>query len=276
MNISILQLNIWNGQSDHFEIEFIKLMDKKPDIVCLQECTDSYTAPGRSDRGVRNNCERFLREQYWSDYEIFYSPRQTTCVVGKYTDKSDMAHWGNIILWKRSKLTMIESASRFIRGTHDSYDYTNDQSIPVNVQSLVLSVLEFPETKFLVCNIHGWYGGKGFGKSDSDERLQQSQDLIKIIELYGDIPVVLCGDFNLRLDTQSLTLLERSINSKGNAIKNFSIISARTPLYGEEKRKKEPHASYIITSKEFEQKNCIVDSESLVSDHAPIWLDTVI
>ncbi len=126
----------------------------------------------------------------------------------------------------------------------------------------------------LVCNVHGWYGGKGYGKGDSEQRLQQSEKIIEVIKSYGDdMHVVLAGDLNLRMDSESLKNLEQGINPQGNVMKNYNIPTGRTVLYEESKRYKEPHASYIITSPNITQNHCHVDEDSLVSDHAPIWLD---
>lgn len=272
-NLSILQLNIWAARSEKFLDEFSAIMDQRPSIVCLQECLDEYTPFRKTSLDSRNDCERLFRERYWNDYEIYFSPRQTTWAEGgNYSDDAKIGHWGNMMMWDRNIFTMLEARTVFIHGGHDTYDHKDDRTLPVNVQLLVL-INKKSKKSLLVCNIHGWYGGRGYGKGDSEQRIAQSHAIVKIVRSYGDMPVVLAGDLNIRIDTESLRILEEGIGHGGNAIKNFAIPTCRTVLYEESKRNKEPHASYIITSPHIIQNNCHVGVDSLVSDHAPIWLD---
>ncbi len=134
MNVSILQLNIWNARAEKFLDEFSVLMDQHPSVVCLQECLEEYSPFRKTARQSRNDCERLLREHYWNDYEIFYSPRVTTWADGgNYSDEAKIGHWGNIVMWNRNLFTMQEARTLFIYGGHDTYDHRDDTTLPVNM-----------------------------------------------------------------------------------------------------------------------------------------------
>ncbi len=78
-------------------------------------------------------------------------------------------------------------------------------------------------------------------------------------------PKILCGDFNLKPDTESMKILEKDMD---NLIKIYKITSTRTSLYPKE----EKFADYILTSKEIVLNKFEVLPDE-VSDHAPLLLD---
>jgi endonuclease/exonuclease/phosphatase family metal-dependent hydrolase len=114
-----------------------------------------------------------------------------------------------------------------------------------------------------VVNVHGLWNGKG--KTDTDERIEQSQKIVNFIKTIK-IKVILCGDFNLRLDTQSLAMIEGT--GLRNLIREYNIPSTRTSLYG----KPEKHADYIFTSPEIKIRHFSVMPDE-VSDHSPLLLE---
>jgi len=76
---------------------------------------------------------------------------------------------------------------------------------------------------------------------------------------------ILCGDFNLNPNTQSVSILDRGMK---NLIKNFKITSTRSSLY----KKDEKFADYMIVSNGINIVNFKV-KEDLVSDHLPLYLE---
>ena len=113
-----------------------------------------------------------------------------------------------------------------------------------------------------VINFHGLWNGKG--KTDTEDRLNQSKNIIKFIKsLKGKI--VLCGDFNLLPDTQSIKLFE----SAGliNLIKEHGIKSTRTSLY----TKAEKFADYVFVTPDIKVKDFKVLPDE-VSDHTALLL----
>ena len=78
---------------------------------------------------------------------------------------------------------------------------------------------------------------------------------------------ILCGDFNLLPDTQSLAILETECNLV-NLIKTHNIPTTRSPLY----LKPEKFADYTLVSRDIEVKHFEVPNVE-VSDHLPMILE---
>jgi endonuclease/exonuclease/phosphatase (EEP) superfamily protein YafD len=61
------------------------------------------------------------------------------------------------------------------------------------------------DTPVTVVNFHGLWNGKG--KTDTPDRIAQSQNILRFLEGV-DGEIILCGDFNLLPDTESLRMFE--------------------------------------------------------------------
>lgn len=79
-----------------------------------------------------------------------------------------------------------------------------------------------------------------------------------------NLPKILCGDFNLRPDTESIQILEKGMN---NLILLHRINSTRTNLY----TKEEKFSDYIFISYDIKTLSFEIYNE-IVSDHAPLSL----
>ena len=115
---------------------------------------------------------------------------------------------------------------------------------------------------YSILNVHGLWSGKG--KKDSPERLLQSQRIRHFMDSINT-PKILCGDFNLRPDTESMAIIEKGMN---NLITSNDIRSTRTRFY----TKQEQFADYILTSPEIIVNEFTVLKDE-VSDHAPLLID---
>ena len=112
-------------------------------------------------------------------------------------------------------------------------------------------------------NFHGlWNGG---GKGDSEDRLLQSGRIIEFMKTLSD-PYLICGDFNLLPDTESLKKLEDF--GLRNLIKEYGIVSTRTSFY----KKENKFADYALINEGVEVKDFKVLPDE-VSDHSPLYLD---
>ena len=113
-------------------------------------------------------------------------------------------------------------------------------------------------------NVHGLWNGRG--KTDTEDRLSQSS---KIKEFMSTVAArkILCGDFNLKPDTQSLKMLSEDMQ---NLIEMHQVTSTRTSFYP----KAERFADYIFTSKDVSVNHFEVLKDE-VSDHAPLLVEFV-
>lgn len=128
-----------------------------------------------------------------------------------------------------------------------------------NLQSLHLSI---EGKKLNIFNLHGLW--TGINKSDTPERLEQSKRTVDYMNNF-DGAKILCGDFNLLPDTQSLKIIEET--GMRNMITENNITSTRTSYY----KKSVPFADYIFVNDEIDVRNFEVMEEE-VSDHAALKL----
>ena len=128
-----------------------------------------------------------------------------------------------------------------------------------NIQYVTVESMTGP---IIVINFHGLWNGKG--KTDTEDRIQQSKNILEFIsKLNGEH--ILCGDFNLLPHTESIKLFEKE--GLRNLIKEYEISSTRTSFY----TKPEKYADYIFVTKGLHVKDFKVLPDE-VSDHAPLLI----
>ncbi len=146
---------------------------------------------------------------------------------------------------------------------HKHKGYIPDGDIGGHARNIQYIKTELNERPITVINFHGLWNGKG--KTDTDDRIKQTNNILDFVKtIKGDY--ILCGDFNLLPDTESIKLFE----SQGltNLVKEYGVTSTRTSFY----TKPERYADYIFTTKGIKIKDFRVLSDE-VSDHAPLLLD---
>lgn len=113
-----------------------------------------------------------------------------------------------------------------------------------------------------VINVHGLWNGNG--KTDTPDRLEQSRRIKDFMDSIKG-KKILCGDFNLLPDTESVKLLESGMK---NLVKEYGVTSTRSALY----TKPIKFADYIFVSKDIEVKDFKVLLDE-VSDHLPLLVE---
>ena len=131
-----------------------------------------------------------------------------------------------------------------------------------NLQYVKISI---EGTVYTIFNLHGLWDISG--KTDTPDRIKQSEKVIEFIKRF-DGNKILCGDFNLRPETESILMIERELGFK-NLIKEYGVTSTRTSLYT---RSDEKFTDYIFTSSDMNVKKFEVMTEE-VSDHAVLYLE---
>jgi len=161
----------------------------------------------------------------------------------------------------KNNFTVKEEGELFI---YKYKGFIAEEDIGDHGRPLQYVTLDLPKGPLTIINLHGaWIKGKN--KVDTEERINQSK---KIVEFVSGLPngFILCGDFNLLPNTESMAVLEKA--GMRNLIKEYSITSTRTSFYeGPEK-----YADYIFVSKGLEVKEFKVLPEE-VSDHSALLLE---
>lgn len=240
--MKLITLNIWGGHVYGPLLEFIK-SHQEVDIFCFQEVYhNAQRKISNDDREVRLNIFSELH-RLLPNHNAFFRPVVDGIYgIGMFVEKGiDVLAEGEINI-------------------HDNPNYPGIG--PMHSRNLQWLQYRINHQTHTIMNIHGLWNG--MGKADSPERLAQSQKIRAFLDSLLT-PKILCGDFNLRPDTESLKLIGEGMN---NLVQTYNVTSTRTSLYP----KKEKFADYIFTSREIEISHFEVSSAE-VSDHSPLLLE---
>ena len=240
--MKLMTLNIWGGHVYDPLLAFIK-SHQNTDIFCFQEVY--HNAPKKvsdEDRYVNLNIFSEL-QALLPNHNAFFRP-----VVNNIY---------GIGIFIKKEIPILEEGE--IQIHHNPY-YKGIG--PTHSRNLQWVKCQVNSQEYLVMNVHGLWNGQG--KTDAPERLLQSQKIRNFIETIPT-PKILCGDFNLRPDTDSVKILEQGMK---NLVQLFNISSTRTSLYSKE----EKFADYVFTSPEITINHFEVLKDE-VSDHCPLLLD---
>lgn len=251
----ILTLNTWGGRASSSDLlAFFAHYKDTVDVFCLQEMWASsyghlgeYKAGGVDMKDVRV-MEHGVQEvaELLSNHTSFFHPHHLDnyglqMLVSK---KYEISEVGEVFVHKEKGYVPQDDVAKHAR----------------NVQYVKLLCNNKPLT---VMNFHGLWNGQG--KTDSDERIVQSQKIVNFLKtLEGEI--IFCGDFNLLPDTESIKILEDA--GLRNLVREYGVTSTRTPLY----TKSEKFADYIFVSKGLSVTHFEV-LQDVVSDHSPLLLE---
>jgi endonuclease/exonuclease/phosphatase family metal-dependent hydrolase len=242
--MKILQLNIWGGKLGKQIIELIQR--EKPDVVCFQEATQLPHETGllfTQLSEIRVTCG-FENE--------YFSP------VFGFTMMNHKAEFGNAIL---SHLPFLHTQTMFTRKEYiEAFDVSDGD---YNIRNLQHVVVEQDGKKINILNHHGHHIHQH--KMGDAETLRQCTMIAEYIKaLEGE--VVLCGDFNLAPESESLELLNSFLV---NHAKESGATTTRTPL-----THKTEVCDYIFTSKGLTAASFKVLPD-IASDHAALVIEVV-
>lgn len=253
--MKIVTLNTWGGRAgSQGLLDFFAKYRDSVDIFCLQEM---WSAPyenleGQIVGGVDLSNENIMTtgvqqiSALLDDYTAYFRPSYTN-------------HYGLMMLVKKT-VDVIEEDEVFV--------YKDKYYVPTGDQGNHQRNIQYVKfmhngTMLNVINFHGLWNGQG--KTDTDDRILQSQKIIDFISgVNGDI--VLCGDFNLLPDTQSLQMF-RDFGLR-DLVSEYNIQSTRTSLY----KKPIRLADYAFTSSNLQIADFKVLPEE-VSDHNALMIE---
>lgn len=266
--IKLLTLNVSIFDENNDKL-ILLLKEINPDIVCLQEVTrkvdesalDSYISKGAIDRGVNDLSYSFYAPN-WSLRDFKQNNFHSKKVFEH--DFGGIIEYGNYIK-SRFKITM--GMSVFVQG-HFSYltnwkwmaDHPGEEPRMVQVADLQFNNLK----KLRILNYHGIWSKN---KQGTDKTKSACKKLFQITEEV-DYPSIICGDFNLFPDTESIKILNNHFKS---LVDEYNISRTRPPS-NELNNTKRNVVDYIFTSQEIKVvKFEVMDSD--VSDHLPLYME---
>ena len=240
--MKLITLNIWGGHVHRPLIEFFN-QHRDVDVFCLQEVYHQAK-------------ETISAEDRWHHLDIFAEIAEALPEHQGYFCPIVNGIYGLAAFVKKS-VNVIDEGSVPI---HDNPDYPGRG--PTHPRILQWLKLTAQEKQYVICNIHGLWNGQG--KGDSPARLLQSERICDFTSSI-DVPTLLCGDFNLLPDTESIRRLEVGMT---NLITQHDITSTRTELYD----KPIGYADYVLTPPDINVNHFEVLAD-VVSDHAPLLIE---
>lgn len=251
--MKLITLNTWGGRAGKEKLLNFFDEHKDTDIFCLQEIWADYY----------NHLEGHGAGNLPIDHSqiMVYGMQEISKLLSDHESKFHPHHLENYGLQMLIKNFDIKECGDIF--VHKERGYIPEGNVGFHARNIQYATIETQNGPVTIINFHGLWNGKG--KSDSEERLNQSKKIIEFIKtLKNDF--ILCGDFNLLPDTESISLFEKE--GYGNLIKIYDIKSTRTSYYD----KPIKHADYIFVSKGIKVNDFKVLPHE-VSDHAPLFLD---
>ena len=216
--MQLITLNIWGGQFKEPLKEFVATY-QSVDFLCLQEVY--HRAPHKTSTDDNPVCLNILDElaSVLPDHQFFFRPTVNNAF--------------GLAMFVRKTINILDEGEIII---HENPSYPG--AGPTHSRNLQWVKCKSKDKEYYVLNIHCLWNGAG--KNDSPDRIAQSQRIKTFVNTI-QAPKIMCGDFNLRPDTESLGIIEKDLN---NLVKHYNIQSTRTSFYPKEER----FADYILTS----------------------------
>lgn len=247
--LKIISLNVWCGIVKEI-LDFIK-NNKDADVFCFQEVYD----------GGQEFEKDFFKESKYKNFNLLEDIKTILPNFNFYFRPHLEDHYGLAIFIKKD-ISILKEGESFV---FMEKGYLLEDNIAVHAKNIQFVSFEINEKKINVCNFHGLWTGTG--KNDTEDRINQSKNIANFLKtLEGEI--VLCGDFNLNPDTESVKTIEDF--GLRNLIRENNIKSTRTSLYA--RREIVPFADYTFVSKGLAIKSFEIMPDE-VSDHSPMKIE---
>jgi endonuclease/exonuclease/phosphatase family metal-dependent hydrolase len=251
--MKLICLNIWGGLGGKGKLLAFLDAHRDADFICLQEV---WSAPYEALEGAPAGGRPLVQD------DIMVRGKQEIAALlpehVAFFHPHHLNDYGLMTLVSR-RLSVVDSGDVFV---HRERGYIPQGDIGHHARNVAFVTVATARGPISVMNFHGLWNG--LGKGDSDDRLAQSRRLLAFLRGREE-PFVLCGDFNLAPQTNSLKMLEQS--GLRNLIAESGAPSTRTRLYSGSER----FADYAFVSPGVGVRQFRVLPDE-VSDHAPLML----
>lgn len=263
----IISLNGWGGRLCQPLLDWI--VAAAPDVLCLQEVVHSPTAQQdrltyRDGAHILPQRANFFREvqaalpDHWAQF--------CPAAQGALWDDtlSVPSQWG-LATFVRADLPVIAQAQGFVHKTYSPHGYgDHPRSRCAHAVTVYDPVRDQPIT---VAHMHGLRDPGG--KHDTPARRAQAHRFLELaqgVALPG-APLVVCGDFNVEPDSETLTILSRA--GLRDLVTEGGFPGTRTSHYTKPGR----FADYLLVNRHVAVSGFAVIYQPEVSDHCPLVLD---
>lgn len=247
----LITLNTWGGKLSQELIGFINQHRDTVDIFCFQEVFNGEAAKDAEYlTNIVTSVDYHLLEHL---SQALFEFNKSFCPVYRHIYGLAIFTKKNLEVVAEGEVTLFEN-NNFPNPQEPDADHTR------KMQWVKLRTDDKKEVA--IFNLHGcWVSGD---KQDNPARLKQSDIVVQeLVKVSG--PKILCGDFNLNPQTESVAKIDKLMT---NLVKQYDVKTTRTSLY----TKSEKFADYIFTSPEIGVEDFKVLPD-VVSDHCPLLLE---
>lgn len=254
----LISLNTWGGKIYKPLLEFIEKNLENTDIFCFQEVF-STTEDIHEDSGFRVNLYAEIAKKL-DHHKGYFAPCLNNYLTGAFQPNfTNYPLTSGLAVFIKKEIKVISHGDFFIYKKRGGFNPRDLNSLPRNIQYLSLICRK---EKFTICNFHGIWLKKD--KKDNPARLKQSEKIKSFLDGVSG-KKILCGDFNLDINTKSIKILENNLR---NLIKEYSVKTTRNKHFpGREK-----FADYTFVSNDVSVENFTVPDIN-ISDHLPMILE---
>ena len=257
--MKLVSLNIQGGAQGEAFFKYVGQVAKSADVLCFQEVYDSrlhVIASVGEQMDIYTQLKKRLKG--FDSYYHLVSSR-----AGEYFRIRPKAVLGLAIFVKKSIKTG-RVFGKHVEGTvNGEVDFRNGKEANA-VQCLEIVT---KTGNFWVMNFHGQ--SRPGDKLDTPKRLKQSKILAGLIKkLKG--PKILCGDFNLMPNTESVRIVERT--GLENLITIYKIKNTRNSVSWKRYGNRQHFADFTFVSPGLKVKSFKVPY-NLASDHLPMVVE---
>lgn len=247
----LLVLNIWGGKVYQPLMDFVSQRSQDVDIFCFQEVFNTSSDVEES-RGIRADIFSRLSGAL-GEFEGHFA---SSIDGADFEGPVDFPLSYGLAIFVRKTISVNSSgAVTVFPGRDRGYGH------PRIIQFIRF---QLDGKNVTLANFHGLVLHPGDPKDDTPERLGQSRAIREFLDKeVGE--KILCGDFNILPDVQSMQILETGMK---NLIKEYGATSTRTHHY----TKPNKYSDYVIVSPDIEVSGFEVLPD-VVSDHSPLLLD---
>lgn len=256
----LITLNLWAGKVYEPLMIFLKERAKDTDIFCFQEVLfgeqGEFTQINQARINIFSEIKNVLPEFVPS---VYHAPEDAIFFCDELLPSG--VRPGQAIFVKNTLKIFDQGGFRTYPDGTIPKDADRGGRVTGNCQWV--SVQDKKGDQYTILNIHGLHQ-RETKKADTPERLTQSRMLKDFLSSKKE-KKILCGDFNLRPDDESIKILEQDMR---NLVREFCIASTRSSWY----TKPEKFADYVFTSPDTKINYFAVLPDE-VSDHLALALD---
>ena len=259
--MKLICLNIWGGQAYEPLMEFIREQSESTDIFCFQEVYRS----SRKDMGTSNKTRIHILDELATALPDFNYVFHRVLSGEDNSGPVDFEIETGQAEFIKKSISIISSGEVSLH-SHQNCSLPHKHEFSPN--NFGYSRISYGNSIITVINIHALTYNPD-NKLGTPERLEQSR-LIKEFALNEKGSVIICGDFNVLPNTQSIIMFEDSFV---NLIKKYDISTTRSkisPWYGTAGEIK--FSDYAFVSPNMEITDFKVPDVE-ISDHLPLIME---